>query len=93
MFKVLVDLHLSDAIIQVNSLQSPSIQVKAAFYDSIISSHGFSKDLFEWNLAYYLYTNELDAIMSEVVDTLNKMEGNLQKDLIERKESLSSKKQ
>ncbi len=82
---VLVDLHLSDAILQINSVRNRSVQVKESHYDSVISSHGVSKEDFEWNLAYYSYTSELDKIMGGVIDTLSSMEGDLQKEMIHTK--------
>lgn len=80
---VMVDLHLSDAIIQINSVRSRSVQVKSSHYDSIISAHGITKEVFEWNVAYYTYHKELDNIMAGVIDTLNSMEGDLQKEMIQ----------
>ncbi len=79
---VMVDLHLSDAIIQINGVRSRGVQVKESHYDSIISAHGITKEEFEWNVAYYTYNKELANIMDGVIDTLNSMEGDLQKEMI-----------
>ncbi len=93
MLEVLVDLHLNDAIIQINSTKTPSVQVQMSQYDSVIERHGISRPAFEWNVAYYTYNKELDGIMDKVIDTLNKIESDIQKEIIDLKDSNTVEKQ
>lgn len=75
MIDILVDLHITDATIQVYNLSHPFTPVKQSQYDSLFAEYDTTDSLFHWNMAFYIYKKELDDMMSEVILRLNKIEG------------------
>lgn len=85
MAKLLIDIHMTDAIInELNTTNPKTLKVDSAQYDSVFARHGISRTDYIWNIAVYTNTQEIDKIYAQVISELNLRKGSLQKELLSK---------
>src|SRR5690554_5962479 len=76
---LLIDLHLTDAIIQAHNTTNPTtVRVNMSQYDSIFIKHNITEMDLYWNIAYYTQLTELDKIYHEIINEFNIRKGKVQ---------------
>lgn len=73
MVNVLTDLHLADAIINMeNNKGIPVEQLSGAYFHIVMDKHGITMESFEESVRYYAYyANQMDAIYEKVIINLS----------------------
>ncbi len=74
--KIIVDIHIADAAISVNSVyKRKKIEEIKSYYSSIFEKHNITKKEFETSIAYYTENTDIyEKICEEVIIVLTKME-------------------
>ncbi len=74
--KIIVDIHIADAAISVNSVyKRKKIEEIKSYYSSIFEKHNITKKEFETSIAYYTENTDIyEKICEEVIVVLTKME-------------------
>ena len=71
MREVLVDLHKTDALLQMNGLNNASSEDKALYYSQVLSKHGVTQAQFDSSLVWYTAHPQLfDKIYPKVLNEL-----------------------
>jgi len=73
MVDVLTDLHLADAIINMENRKGiPVEQLSGAYFHFVMDKHGITMERFEESVRYYAYyANQMDAIYEKVIINLS----------------------
>ena len=75
MRKVLVDLHKTDALLQINGLYNASTEDKAIYYAQVLEKHGITQAEFDSSLVWYTAHPQLfDKIYPKVLAELKEEE-------------------
>lgn len=75
MRKLLVDLHKTDALLQINGLYNASTEDKAIYYAQVLEKHGLTQAEFDSSLVWYTAHPQLfDKIYPKVLAELKEEE-------------------
>ena len=71
MRKVLIDLHKTDALLQISGVQNSESEVKAIYYAQVLEKHGITQAEFDSSLVWYTAHPQLfDKIYPKVMAQL-----------------------
>ncbi|MFO7614234.1 MAG: DUF4296 domain-containing protein [Bacteroidales bacterium] len=73
MVNVLTDLHLADAIINLENRKGiPAEQLSGAYFHMVMDNHGITMERFEESVRYYAYyADQMDAVYEKVIINLS----------------------
>ena len=84
MKEIIIDFHLTDAIMKTDISYRNQYFVNKSLYDSIFKKHNVSEKQFVWNMMQYNSTNEMAEIYQDAIADLSSRKGEIEKNILQK---------